>query len=401
MATSSPKCWRNAMRHCHVLIAVCAGASAMHSQPPQAAQPNQPRVRSAAVISPEVQADGHVIFRLRAPQAKEVTLRGEWVAAGGIDVSPPVAMARDDQGVWSVAAGPLASEVLAYSFTVDGVTIADPQNPMVKLAANGAAQSLVAIPGNPPRLHDIRDVPHGIVQENWYRSKAADGQTRHFFVYTPPEYDTRLAAGYPVMVLLHGAGNSETNWESIGRANFILDNLLAEKRALPMLLVMPFGQIIPPGGDLSRNNALFEQDLVDDIMPAVEVRYNTAKGAKNRAVAGLSMGGMQALAMGLRHPDRFSWIGVFSPVTEPEIPQRYRAQLAQADKLNSALSLLWVGCGSLDNLFQRTKSVDEMLTANGIRHEFHPAEDARHSWVLWRDNLAEFAQRAFRNAAAR
>jgi Putative esterase len=244
-------------------------------------QPNQPRVRPAAVISPEVQGDGHVIFRLRAPQAKEVTLRGEWVAAGGIDVSPPVAMTRDDQGVWSVTVGPLASEVLAYSFTVDGVTIADPQNSVVKLAANGAAQSLVAIPGNPPRLHDIRDVQHGIVQENWYRSKAADEQTRHFFVYTPPGYDARLATGYPVMVLLHGAGNSETNWESIGRANFILDNLLAEKRALPMLLVMPFGHILPPGGDLSCNNALFEQDLLDDIMPAVEARYNVAKGAKN------------------------------------------------------------------------------------------------------------------------
>jgi enterochelin esterase family protein len=244
-------------------------------------------------------------------------------------------------------------------------------------------------------------VPHGTVQENWYRSKAADGQTRHLFVYTPPQYDPRLAAGYPVMVLLHGAGNSETNWESIGRANFILDNLLADKRALPMLLVMPFGHIIPPGGDLSRNNALFEQDLIDDIMPAVEARYNTANGAKNHAIAGLSMGGMQALAMGLRHPDRFAWIGVFSPVTEPEIPQRYSAQLAQADKLNSALSLLWLGCGSLDNLFQRTKSVDETLTAHGIRHEFYPAEGARHSWVLWRDNLAEFAQRAFRNTAAR
>jgi enterochelin esterase-like enzyme len=373
----------------------------MYAQSQPSAPANPPRARQAAVISPEVQPDAHVIFRLRAPQAKEVTLRGEWVAAGGIDVSPPVTMTRDDQGVWSATVGPLPSEVLAYSFTVDGVTIADPQNPTVKLAANGAAQSLVAIPGNPPRLHDIRNVPHGIVQENWYRSKAADGLTRHFFVYTPPAYDPRLAAGYPVMVLLHGAGNSETNWESIGRANFILDNLLAEKRALPMLLVMPLGHIIPPGGDLTRNNALFEQDLLDDIMPAVEARYNTAKGPANRGVAGLSMGGMQALAMGLRHPDRFAWIGVFSPVTETEIPQRYSAQLAQAEKLNRALSLLWVGCGSLDSLFQRTKAVDEVLTAHGVRHEFHPAEGGRHSWVLWRENLAEFMQRAFRKTNAR
>ena len=384
-------------RDLSLALAACVGSTPAFAQNQQPAPVSTPRPRAnAPVVSPEVRADGQVTFRLRAPAAKEVTLRGEWVAAGGIDVSPPVAMTRDDMGVWSVTVGPLPSEVLAYSFTVDGLTIADPQNRDVKLAANGAAQSLVAIPGNPPRVHDIRDVPHGIVQENWYRSKAAGGQTRHFFVYTPPGYDPRLAAGYPVIVLLHGAGNSETNWQSIGRANFILDNLLVEKRAVPMLLVMPFGHILPPGGDLTRNNGLFEQDLLEDILPAVEARYNTAKGAKNRAIGGLSMGGMQALAMGLRHPDRFAWIGVFSPVTEPEIPQRYSEQLAKAEQLNGALSLLWVGCGTLDNLFQRTKSVDDALSARGIRHEFHPVEGARHSWVLWRENLVELAQRAFR-----
>jgi enterochelin esterase family protein len=377
-------------------LAVAAGGRSASAQNQQA-QAATPRPRAAApVISPEVQPDGHVTFRLQAPAAKEVTLRGEWVAAGGIDVSPPVAMTRDGAGVWSVTVGPLPTEVLAYSFTVDGLTIADPQNIAVKLAANGAAQSLVAIPGNPPRMHDIRDVPHGIVQENWYQSKAAGGQTRHFFVYTPPGYDPRLAAGYPVIVLLHGAGNSETNWESIGRANFILDNLIADKRALPMLLVMPFGHILPPGGDLRPNNALFEQDLLNDIVPALEARYNTAKGAKSRAIAGLSMGGMQALAMGLRHSDRFAWIGVFSPVTEPDIPRRYSEQLGKSEQLNGALSLLWVGCGTLDNLFQRTKGVDEVLSSSGVRHEFHAVEGARHSWVLWRENLAELAQRAFR-----
>jgi len=163
-----------------------------------------------------------------------------------------------------------------------------------------------------------------------------------------------------------------------------------------MLLVMPFGHILPPGGDLRPNNALFEQDLLDDIMPALETRYNTAKGARNRAIAGLSMGGMQALAMGLHHPDRFAWIGVFSPVTEPEIAQRYGEQLAKTEQLNGALSLLWVGCGTLDNLFQRTKGVDDVLSVRGVRHEFHAVEGARHSWVLWRENLAELAQRAFR-----
>ncbi|HKE21411.1 MAG TPA: alpha/beta hydrolase-fold protein [Bryobacteraceae bacterium] len=378
------------------LLALAAACSCAFSQgspaPPQPARP-----RRAPIVSPEVAADGHVTFRLRAPQAKEVALLGEWVAPGGIDVSPAVPMTRDESGVWSVTVGPLPREVMAYSFTIDGVTVADPGNPLVKFAANGAAQSLVVVPADPPSMHDIRDVPHGIVQENWYHSKTLGGEARRFFVYTPPGYDARLRGGYPVFVLLHGSGNAETNWEAIGRANFILDNLLAEKRARPMLLVMPFGHAVPFGSpDSGRNNALFEQDLLNDIMPALEARYGVAAGAKNHAVAGLSMGGMQALAMGLRHPDQFSWIGVFSPVTESDIPQRYAEQLKQADLVNRNLSLLWMGCGTLDNLFKRTQTVDEILSHNGIHHEFHPAEGGRHSWILWRANLEEMAQRIFK-----
>lgn len=380
-------------RRIALVLAACAWALAAQNPPQPPQRPRQP----AAVVSPDVQADGHVTFRLRAPDAKEVTLRGEWVADGGIDVSPPVAMTRDDSGVWAVTVGPLPQEVLAYNFTIDGVAVADPVNPLVKLAAHGAAQSLVIVTGNAPRLHDVRDVPHGAMQENWYHSKTLGGEARRFFVYTPPGYDRRTPGGYPVFVLLHGSGNSETNWESIGRANFILDNLIAEKRARPMLLVMPFGHAIPFGAaDQSKNNLLFEQDLLEDIMPALEKRYAIAPGGKNRAIGGLSMGGMQALAMGLRHPDQFAWIGVFSPVTEPDIPQRYALQLAQADEINRSLSLLWVGCGTLDNLFKRTQAVDEILTQHGIRHEFHSAEGSRHSWILWRANLEEMAQRVFR-----
>ena len=361
-----------------------------------APQPQRQR-QPPPVVSPDVQPDGHVIFRLRAPEAKDVTLRGEWVVDGGIDVSPPVVMDRDSSGVWSVTVGPLPREVLSYYFTIDGVGVVDPVNPLVKLAAHGAAQSLVILAGNPPRPHDIREVPHGAVQENWYHSKTLGGEARRFFVYTPPSYDAHQSGGYPVLVLLHGSGNSETNWEAIGRANFILDNLLAEKRAKPMLLVMPFGHAIPfgaPGQD--KNNALFEQDLLNDILPAVESRYATAAGGKNRAIAGLSMGGMQALAIGLRHPNQFAWIGAFSPVTESDIPQRYAAELDRAEVLNKSLSLLWVGCGTLDPLFKRTQVVDELLTQHGVRHEFHAEEGSRHSWILWRANLEAMAQRLFR-----
>jgi enterochelin esterase family protein len=179
-------------------------------------------------------------------------LHGEWT-------NDAIAMTNDGSGAWSITVGPLPHEVYAYSFTVDGLGIGDPLNPEVKLAARGAAQSLVAVPSDPPSMHDPRNVPHGTVEENWYQSKTPAADLRHFYVYAPPGYDGRLASGYPVLFLLHGAGNSETNWESIGRANFILDNLVAEKRAKPMLLVMPFGHAVPQNGpDQARNNSLFE-----------------------------------------------------------------------------------------------------------------------------------------------
>jgi enterochelin esterase-like enzyme len=314
-----------------------------------------------------------------------VSLRGEWQSA-------EIPMTNEN-GTWSVTVGPLPREVYAYSFSVDGLTLLDPQNTAVKLSARGATQSIVAIPGDPPGLHDARDVPHGTVQENWYHSKTLG--LRHFFVYVPPGYDARTAGGYPVLVLLHGAGNAESNWVSMGRANFILDNLIAERAARPMLLVMPFGHAVPQGAaNESENNLLFEQDLVTDIMPAVEARYNVAKGAVNRGVAGLSMGGMQALALGLRQPDRFGWVGVFSPIVERDLEQRYASQLADAASLNKKLSLVWVGCGTEDQLFKGTQTLHQVLEARGLRHEYRTGE-GRHSWVVWRRHLAELAPLLF------
>jgi enterochelin esterase-like enzyme len=160
--------------------------------------------------------------------------------------------------------------------------------------------------------------------------------------------------------------------------------------------VMPFGHAVPQNGpDQARNNILFEQDLLTDIMPALESKYRVAAGAKNHAVAGLSMGGMQALAIGLHNPDKFGSIGVYSPIMESDFEQRYAAQLAEATVLNKKLSLLWIGCGTLDNLFKGAKALDETLTKSGVKHEFHPTEGGRHSWVLWRGYLEEMAPKLF------
>ncbi|HEX3875662.1 MAG TPA: alpha/beta hydrolase-fold protein [Bryobacteraceae bacterium] len=372
------------------LVTVCGLVIALASCARSQAQTQPPRQRTAPLVSPEVATDGKVTFRLRAPNANSVALHGEWT-------NDTIPMTKDEGGNWSVTVGPLPSEVYAYSFTVDGLGIGDPQNPTVKLAARGAAQSLVAIPGNPPRLHDPQNVPHGTVQENWYYSNPLNHELRHFYVYAPPGYDARNSAGYPVLVLLHGAGNAETNWESIGRANFILDNLIAQKRAKPMLLVMPFGHAVPQNGpDQARNNELFEDDLLTSVMPALEKQYRVASGARNRAVAGLSMGGMQALAIGLHHPELFSWVGVYSPIAESDFATRYAAQLSQATALNQKLALVWIGCGTADNLFKGAKMIDETLTQHGIKHQFHPSEGGRHTWVLWREYLEQMAPMLFR-----
>lgn len=340
----------------------------------------------APAASPEVRADGSVVFRLRAPRATQVVLRGEWQ-------SGDIAMTNEN-GTWSVTVGPLPREVYAYSFAVDGLTIVDPQNTAVKLSARGATQSIVTIPGNPPGIHDVRDVPHGAVSEHWYPSKTLSA-VRHMFVYTPPGYD-RSRDNYPVLVLLHGAGNAESNWVSMGRANVILDNLIATQAAKPMLLVMPFGHAVPQGApNESENNRLFEAELLTDILPFVDAHYRTARGAANRGVAGLSMGGMQALALGLRQPDVFGWIGVFSPIMERDFETRYEKELATGAALNKKLSWFFVGCGTEDQLFKGTAALHDTLTARGITHAYRTGE-GRHSWVVWRKHLAEVAQKAFK-----
>ena len=255
---------------------------------------------------------------------------------------------------------------------------------MVKLAPRGAGESRSRYPGDPPRLHDPRDVPHGSVQENWYYSKTLNHELRHFYVYTPPGYDARSAAGYPVLFLLHGAGNSETNWQSIGRANFIVDNLLAEKQVKPMLLVMPFGHAVPQNGpDQARNNSLFEQDLVTSIMPALESSYRVAKGARNHAIAGLSMGGMQALAIGIHNPDLFAWIGV-----QPDHGIGFRHALRGAAGGRGRAEQ--ETCHALDRLrhggqsVQRRESSRRNSHQTWGQHEFHPSEGGRHAGALAR-----------------
>ena len=235
----------------------------------------------------------------------------------------------------------------------------------------------------------------------WYKS-ATVGSTRRFYVYTPPDYDKNAAARYPVLYLLHGSGDTEGEWTWLGRANLIADNLLAEGKARPMIIVMPFGHTTS-GSDfspasLSQNMKLFEQDLLKDVLPRVESKYRVAAGPKNRAIAGLSMGGAQSLNVGLGNLGTFGAIGVFSAGlfgNDANFQARFGPLLADAEATNKKLSLFWMGCGRQDSLFEGAQALSEILDKHRIKHIFRKTEGA-HTWLVWRRYLAEILPLLFR-----
>ena len=344
--------------------------------------------RMDTLVSPEVQPDRRVTFHIRAPKASEVSLLGDWMKPDA-----PQAMTRDTQGVWSATAGPLEPGLAIYTFTVDGVTTPDPINPRIKLRARTSA-SLVDVPGNPPELWEARDVPHGAVEVNWQKSKVT-GDTRAYLVYTPPGYDPARSTRYPVLYLLHGNNDTASGWTDVGKANFILDNLLAQKKALPMIIVMPWGHAVPYVGSQSNNTATFERYLIEEVIPQLEKKYRVASGRENRAIVGLSMGGGHALQIGLGHLELFSAVGAFSSAVPGNFEGRFKSLLDDPAGTNKKLKLLWIGCGRQDPAFERNQKLSELLTAHQVRNTFHPTEGL-HNFAVWRRYLAEVAPLLFR-----
>src|ERR1035438_9915118 len=343
------------------------------------------------LVSPEVEADRRVTFRLRAPKASDVTLSMDYMPAGTREK-----MTRDSEGVWSVTIGPLEPTVYIYSFTVDGVVMADPVNPNVKLRARTSA-SMVEVPAAAPALWEVRDVPHGSVEINWQKSTVISGETRWIWVYTPPGYEKDARQRYPVLYLFHGSNDTAGGWTLAGHANFILDNLLAEKKAVPMIVVMPFGHAVPYGGRGGQvnNTDLYEQYVVKDVMPLVESKYRVRAGRENRAIAGLSMGGGQSIAIGFRHLDLFSAIGAFSAAIPGDFEKEFGQKIANAKDVNAKLKVLWLACGKQDTLFERSQKFSDLLDAHQIKHTFRPSEGA-HVFKVWRLYLSEFAPLLFR-----
>jgi enterochelin esterase family protein len=348
------------------------------------------------LVSPEVHPDSRVTFRLRAPNAKEVRVRLETVGSKS--------MTKDERGVWSFTSEPMAPDIYSYSFSVAGVQMTDPANPLLKYNLLNT-ESQVHVPGPATLPWEINDVPHGVLHRHLYHS-AILGDERPFVVYMPPGYDPAAKQAYPVLYLLHGYSDAEDAWISVGRANVILDNLIAWGGAKPMLIVMPLGygnkEVIAGGwAGLQEKEvwqdsiAKFRDVVLTEIMPQVEKAYCVSMDRESRAIAGLSMGGTQSLFIGLNAPDRFAWIGAFSSGGLDENFERAYPNVSGA--INAQLRLLWIACGQQDGLIGMNRKLVDWLKSKDVRRTWVETPGG-HSFIVWRRYLAELLPLLFQEA---
>jgi enterochelin esterase family protein len=348
----------------------------------------------AKLVSPEVLPDHRVTFHIRAPNAKEVLLRFE-----GAKNTP---MQKDDDGVWSLTTAPLEPNFYEYGFIVDGVTTMDSTNPLIKMNLLNSSNE-VHVPGPASLPWEVNDVPRGVLHHHFYKSAVLDGE-EDFFVYTPPEYDARAKNTYPVLYLLHGYSDDATGWPTGGMVNVILDNLIAQGKAKPLIVVMPTGygdpRLLSQGWKLSltnevwkRNVELFPKMLLGEILPIVEKDYRVTQKREARAITGLSMGGEESLLTGLNHLDQFAWVGSFSA---GGMTEDFAGQFPAIDsKTNLPLRLLWIACGTDDGLIKINREAREWFKSKGVSVT-EIETPGGHSWLVWRRNLVDFAPLLFR-----
>jgi enterochelin esterase-like enzyme len=364
--------------------------------------------RGMSVASPEVGADRSITFRYSAPNAQRVTLSGE------LDGNSYPMTKDANSGIWSVKVGPLPPDIYTYSFNVDGVVALDPRNANTKYGYGSfGSVSVVQVPGDGPQFYDVKPVPHGVVRIQPYESKSL-GVNRTVWIYTPPGYEQ--GKDYPVLYLIHGSGDIESGWTLIGRANNIMDNLIAEGKAKPMVIVMPLGHTIQSFWTGPAKNAVttaagaaggrggaagaqaigaFGKDMLEDVMPLIEKEYKVSTKADDRAIAGLSMGGSLTMNVGFNRLDLFRYIGIMSSGGQ-NADQTYPNFFNNAEATNKQLKLLWIAVGKDDSLAGGGgKALDELLTSKGIKHTYLVTE-GRHEWTVWRHHLNEFATLLFK-----
>ncbi|MFO7955936.1 MAG: alpha/beta hydrolase-fold protein [Candidatus Brocadiia bacterium] len=343
---------------------------------------------------PTVHPDGRVTFRLEAPEAASVQVvpRGDDNGLG----AGPYDMEKGDEGVWTVTIGPVRPGFHYYEYCVDGARCLHPHAEVYwgwGQVVNGAD-----VPDPELDFYDPKDVPHGELRLHRYHSRITD-TLRRVIVYTPPGYDDG-DADYPVLHLQHGAGESERCWSWQGKANYIMDNLLADDFAVPMLVVMANGYAARAGSDNpgrpSREDNAFEQVVVEELVPRIDERYRTMADRRSRAIAGLSMGAGQALRIGLGHLDVFGSVGAFSGGGRNFDPATsYGGALSDPEEATERLDLLWVGSGRQDSRFEGAQQMHQRLEETGIEHVWFECDGA-HEWQVWRKCLRDFAPRLFR-----
>lgn len=343
-------------------------------------------------FSPVVNADKSITFRIKASKATTVNLLfGEWNIK-------PKSLTKDTGGIWSITINAVPPGIYSYVFEVDGVQMPDMNNPVTKIGTQ-IYSSIVEVPGTPPRFDEVQNVPHGVMELHRYMSTVLK-RIRGLNVYLPQQYFTDPGRKFPVLYLRHGGGDDETSWsQAAGRADVILDNLIAEHKAVPMIIVMTNGLTDGTwaGGSTPEGMKALEDELLTDVIPLVEKNYRVLPGHDNRAIAGLSMGGGQAFVMGLHNLDKFAWVGEFSAGLLSDKNFNVDTLLpgiVNADNLNSKLKLFWIGCGKDDPRYNGHLALVDLLNKRGINNEFHDTPGG-HEWHVWRVELKGFMQKIF------
>lgn len=359
-------------------------------------QPATTNVRAATY--PRIHGDLRATFQFKAPNAQKVQLQ-----PGGDDNGlgkGPIDMTRGADGIWTVTTPPAVPGFHYYWFLVDGVTVNDPGSET--FFGYGHETSGIDVPENGADFYAAKDVPHGDVRIHWYYAKTT-AAWRRALVYTPPDYDRNPRVRYPVLYLQHGAGEDERGWTNQGRANFILDNLIAERKAKPMIVVMEQGYATKPGPVTAPTpgaaNTAFEEVVIDDLIPAIDATYRTMTDRAHRAMAGLSMGGAQTLQIALTHLDKFSWIAAFSAPLRAnfDLKTSYNGAFADAAAFSKKVHLLWFGAGTAEErMHQPARQMHQTLEKAGIRNVFYESQGTSHEWQTWRRDLHEFAPLLFR-----
>jgi enterochelin esterase-like enzyme len=404
----------------HLALSVALVLLALGRSAPAARAADQPSPAASNVPgapTPSIHPDRSITFTLKAPDARTVQVAG----GDGLGTGP-FPMTHDPEGIWSVTTPPAVPGFHYYWFVLDGVSVNDPSSE--SYFGYGKETSGVEVPEPGADYYAITDVPHGEVRAKWYLSKTT-GEWRRALVYTPPGYDGDPKTRYPVLILQHGAGEDETGWTRQGKAQFILDNLIAAAKARPMIVVMDRGyaarvatsavKVVPgaPSENAKIAFSAFEDVIIHDLVPMIDASYRTIPDREHRAMAGLSMGGMETLFITLHHLDMFAYLGSFSGPIVPDLNSKrplgmqqgqfdaktaYEGAFSNPSAFNSRVKLLWLGVGTAEPEQFRTSigGAAQALKAAGVRVVYFESNGTAHEWQTWRRDLNDFAPRLFR-----